>query len=57
MMQGIEQEPGDNDTARQAETENEFEDYDEIKNDDRLLARVSKGWTAYLVAVLPARTY
>ncbi|KAL3137735.1 hypothetical protein ABBQ38_005000 [Trebouxia sp. C0009 RCD-2024] len=55
-MIGTEQELGDSPTNRQGDIENEFEIYDDIKNDSRLLARLSKGWTAYLVAVLHART-
>ena len=56
VLQGTQEEPGDSHTDNPGEIENEFEDYDNIKNDSRLLARLSKGWTAYLVAVLPART-
>lgn len=56
ILQGTEQELGDSPTNRQGDIENEFEIYDDIKNDSRLLARLSKGWTAYLVAVLHART-
>ena len=54
-LQGTEHRPGDDsDTDTQDETENEFVDYAEIANNSEMLAKLSKGWTAYIIAVLPA---
>ena len=55
MLQGTEQRPGnDPETDREDETEYDFVDYQEIAHNFDMLARLAKGWTAYLVAVLPA---
>ena len=56
MLQGTEQRPGnDPETDREDEIENEFVDYREIVHNFDMLAKLAKGWTAYLVAVLPAK--
>ncbi len=46
---------GTDDSAEdgQDDVENDFE-YESIANKAAMLSRLSKGWTAYLVAVLPA---
>ena len=56
MLQDIEQRPGNGpEIDREDEIENEFVDYKDIAHNFDMLARLAKGWTAYLVAVLPAR--
>ncbi len=47
---------GTDDSAEdgQDDVENDFEEYESIANNAAMLSRLSKGWTAYLVAVLPA---
>ena len=37
----------------QDEVENDFEDYEDIANDPAMLAKLSKGWIAFIVAVVP----
>ena len=55
LLQGIEQEPGiAPETASEDEVEHDFLDYKEIENNSKVLETLAKGWTAYLVAVLPA---
>ena len=56
-FQGTEHDPDvDADKNGQDDIENDFEDYDEIAANSAMLARLSRGWTAYVVAVVPART-
>ncbi len=43
-------------TGVQDDVENDFEDYEAFANDPAMLSRLSKGWTAYLVAVVQANT-
>ncbi len=43
-------------TDGQDDVENDFEDYEAFANDPAMLSRLSKGWTAYLVAVVQANT-
>ena len=43
-------------TDDQDDVENDFEEYENIVNDPVMLSNLSKGWTAYVVAVLPARS-
>ena len=40
----------------QDDVENDFEDYEAIASDPAMLSRLCKGWTAYLVAVVQAKT-
>ena len=53
-MQGTE-----SDATSESETdgpdaiENDFQDYAELVNNSAMLSKLSRGWTAYLVAVLP----
>ena len=37
----------------QNEVENDFEDYEDVANDPAALAKLSKGWTAFVIAVVP----
>ena len=41
-------------TDGQDDVENDFEDYEAFASDPAMLSRLSKGWTAYLVAVVQA---
>ena len=50
-MQGTDEHQG---TAGQDDIENDFEEYQAIMNNPAMLSSLSKGWTAYLVAVVPA---
>jgi hypothetical protein len=43
-------------TDGQDDVENDFEDYEAFASDPAMLSRLSKGWTAYLVAVVQANT-
>lgn len=37
----------------QDDIENDFEAYEDVRGNPEILARLSKGWVAYLVVVLP----
>lgn len=52
-MQGTE--PG-LESNGQDDIENDFEEYEELANNPAALSNLSKGWTAYIVAVVPAAT-
>jgi hypothetical protein len=43
-------------TDGQDDVENDFEDYEAFANNSAMLSSLSKGWTAYLVAVVQANT-
>lgn len=56
MLQGTEQRlENDPEADREDEVENEFADYTDMAHNFDMLARLAKGWTAYLIAVLPAK--